>query len=95
MTAYAPGRINLSIQCYSDNICCVYLLSLLLSDIGQSHRREQNSLVLYGLRLETPGRAMSHLTILHLLGSTMPSCPGVMDWGWLRKGPTACSQPQR
>lgn len=55
MTAYAPGRINLSIQCYSDNICCVYLLSLLLSDIGQSHRREQNSLVLYGLRLETLG----------------------------------------
>lgn len=67
MTAYAPGRINLSIQCYSDNIWCASLLILLLSDRGQGHRKGRNSPVLSGLRLEILGRALSHLIILTCL----------------------------
>lgn len=65
----------------------MYLLSLLFSDIGQSRKRGQNSPVLYGLGLEILGRTLSHLIILHLLGSIMPSCLRLQRLGLTEKRP--------
>lgn len=75
------GRIKLSVQCYSDNIWCAFLLSLLLRHRSEPQERIKLSCALWS----QTGDAwhLSHLINLNLLGRTMPSCPSSIDWGWL------------